>query len=237
MRGVDDQLAEGPAARSPRGPSPRASRWEPAGRGLALADLVAVEDQDARRRSRPARGRRPGRRSSRRRRARRSSPPSGVRSSPRLVGASASLARVLEAGAGGSANADRRHVVCNTLRPCPTTDTTTEPDQRPSPRPSSRESAAKRRRELRRPPDRGRRQARPQLRRDDQALRGGRRRQRQGRADRQGRGPGRHRLQVRGRHPLQRALDPQARSIPPRRSSSASRSTPSSSPRRTRRGA
>ena len=56
---------------------------------------------------------------------------------------------------------------------------------------------------------RGRRQGRAQLRRDDGLLQGGRRRQRQGRADRQGRGPGRHRLQVRGGHPLQRALDPQ----------------------------
>ena len=64
-------------------------------------------------------------------------------------------------------------------------------------------------RRLRRPAARNRRQDRPQLRGDDGLLRRGRRRQRQGRPHRQGRGPGRHRLQVRGGHPLQRALDPQ----------------------------
>ena len=65
------------------------------------------------------------------------------------------------------------------------------------------------RRGLERPAARDRRPDRAQLRRDDGHLRRGRRRHRQRRPDRQGRGPGRHRLQVGGRHPLERALDPQ----------------------------
>ena len=66
-----------------------------------------------------------------------------------------------------------------------------------------------RRRRLGGPAPRDRRPDRPQLRRDDGPLRGGRRRHRCGGAHRQGRGPRRHRLQERGGHPLQRALDPQ----------------------------
>ena len=51
---------------------------------------------------------------------------------------------------------------------------------------------------LRRPSHRGRRAARPQLRRHSRPLRGGRRGVREGRAHRPGRGVGRHRLQERG---------------------------------------
>ena len=53
-----------------------------AGRGLALADLVAVDHQHARAASRRARARPPGRRSSRRRRARRSRAPGGFAALP-----------------------------------------------------------------------------------------------------------------------------------------------------------
>ena len=66
---------------------------------------------------------------------------------------------------------------------------------------------------IRRPPDRGRRSTRSELRGDDQADQRARRRLRRGRADRQGRGAGRHRLQVGGRHPRDRAVDP--RSVDP----------------------
>ena len=67
------------------------------------------------------------------------------------------------------------------------------------------------RRGLQRDAPRDRRADPAQLRRDDRPLRGGRRGDRQGRPDRQGRGPYRHRLQERGGHPQQRALDPQVR--------------------------
>ena len=67
-------------------------------------------------------------------------------------------------------------------------------------------------------PERARRVRRPRRavvrrrgRRHDRRVRRRRHRHRQGRQDRQRRGAARHRLQVRGRHPVQRALDPQRR--------------------------
>ena len=56
MRGVDDQLAEGLLQRllQPEGTEPRGR--DPAGRGLTLADLVAIDDQDVG----PAAGQLPG---------------------------------------------------------------------------------------------------------------------------------------------------------------------------------
>ena len=69
---------------------------------------------------------------------------------------------------------------------------------------------------------------------DDQVLQRWRHRRGHHRQGRPGRGPARHRLQDRGRHPLARALH-QARRRPATRSSrSATRSRPSSSRRRTR---
>ena len=58
-----------------------------------------------------------------------------------------------------------------------------------------------------------------------------------GRQGRQGRGPARHRLQVRGRHPGPRAVDPQRRRPAARSCRWATRSRPSSSRRRTRKAA
>ena len=58
-----------------------------------------------------------------------------------------------------------------------------------------------------------------------------------GRQDRPGRGPARHRLQVRGRHPGPRALHPQRRRPLGDRHPGRRTSRPSSSRRRTRRGA
>ena len=92
------------------------------------------------------------------------------------------------------------------------------------------------RRRLKRLAAANRRQDRPQLRGDDGLVRRGRRRQRQSRPDRQRRGSGRHRLQGRGRHSRPTSSRSASRSIRPKRSSSARRSTPSSSPRRTPRG-
>ena len=71
-------------------------------------------------------------------------------------------------------------------------------------------------------------------RRHDRRLRRRRHRHRRSRQDRLGRSAPRHRLQVRGRHPLEGAVDPQRRRPPRGRLARRSASKPSSSPRRTR---
>ena len=207
-----------------------------AGRGLALADLVAIDHHHAGAASRPARGRRPARRSWRRRPGRRNSPSSGVRSAPRLVARTGIGERGYRPGVRAWREADQasRRIaespICQTSRPCPRL------TQRPSLRPKRlRRPRPPRRTGLRRPPDRAGRQARPQLRRDDQALQRGRRGLWRGGPDRQGRGPRRHRLQVGGRHPGERALDPPLGRSGRRGRARRAASTPSSSPRRTRR--
>ncbi len=179
-------------------------RGHRAGRGLALAELVAVDHEHPRAASRRAPARPRARRSSRRIRARHSRAPSGCAPSPRFVartGIWPAMIRLRYASPG--ANRDG------------------EP---PGPRRRRVEWAAAR----------DRRPDRAQLRRHFPADRGGRGRNRPRRPDRQGRGARRHRLQVRGGHPRQRAVDPQGRRSRTRRSTSARRSTRSSSPRRTR---
>ena len=176
MRRVDHEPAEGLAMRAHQAHHPQPLGGDAAGRGLALADLVAVEHEHARARCRPARAPRRARRSSRRRSGRRQSPASGVRLGPLLVRASA-------------------RGRCS--YPC---------------RPSAghrHDYRTSNRRGLGRPLARDRRPDSPQLRRHPRPLRGGRRGVREGRPHRPGRGPGRHRLQERGRHPHERALDPQ----------------------------
>ena len=210
--GVDRPACRSAGARRPSARSPQPLGRDAAGGGLALADLVAVDDQH--------------------------------------VGAGAGqLARDREPGEAGAAD---QHVVASPssgvrslaafgrARPASTRSVSALPSLRGRVRDRRPDSACARaapRRGLQRPAARNRRQDRPQLRGDDGLLRRGRRRQRQSRADRQRRGPGRHRLQVRGGHPLERALDPQVGRSRATRSSWARRSTPSSSPRRTPRAA
>ena len=152
------------------------------------------------------------------------SPDSGVRSEPRLV------RRVgMRAGYRAQAAEPPAAPPASPLQAA-------EPPRYPCRRSARHRHAypTPRRRGLGRTPARGRRPDRPQLRRHHRPLRGGRRGVRQGRPDRPGRGPGRHRLQERGRHPAPTSCRSASRSTRTTRSSWARRSTRWSSPRRTR---
>ena len=200
--------------------------------GVHQAQSPAATRSGCRRRRSGARRSRSGRRPSPRPPSRPApAPPRARRSSPRRSArrtsrrAESALHRVSSPGPA----CGRGYPCLHYSPPCPRTDTLTAP--------ATERRARHSRRGVQRPAAADQRPRRPQLRGDDGLLRRGRRRQRQGGADRQGRGPGRHRLQVGGRHPLQRALDPQVGRPGAKRSSWARRSTPSSSPRRTPRGA
>ena len=206
-------------------------RLEPGGRrraggGLALADLVAVEEQHARRPAMPRQLTRDreaceARAADRPRRSRRRAL---CARAPRLVRRVGIVRRRLPAAAPSRPDRLPRGRAA-IVRACRRSTRRLRKPQAPPPATPAR------------PHDRGRRPAGPELRRDDRVLRGGRRRDGQGRADRQGRGPRRHRLQVRGGHPAERAVDPPLDRPGRGGRSSARRSTRSCSPRRTRTGA
>ena len=190
VRRAHHQLVEGLAVRPHQVQRLEPRRGDAAGGGLALADLVAVDHQHARGGAVLARG-------------------------------AGQLARHREAGEAGPAD---EHVVVARERGAVLSALGRSLRHRHRRVPRRRRFAAtlcgrfdrhrnahptQARRGLRRSPPRDRRPDRPQLRRHPRPLRGGRRRLGQGRAHRPGRGAGRHRLQERGGHPLQRAVDPE----------------------------
>ena len=193
VRGVKHELVEGLLDRPSGSHRVEPVRGRGAGRGLALPDLVAIDDQD------PGAGARQLACDREPRKAR----PADQHVAVVLQRCSLEPRLVRRVGIEGESTSSGGADFCHSYAAVSATETTTDAAPNDAaPAPVGR---------LVRPPDRGRRQARPQLRRHHQAVRGGRGGQRRGGPHRQGRGAGRHRLQVRGGHPLDRALDPPLR--------------------------